>query len=123
MLILPECRTLQLTTDVVLLIGGAIPGNPNCSPMFVLARPLRQNLLLVSPTTQYMAFLQYIVEAHTIPQAPGMDNQSAIRIAKKCTKHINPIYHRWGWRNVFTPYSRCGCACRYHDESITLRAG
>lgn len=34
MLILPECRTLQLTTDVVLLIGGAIPGNPNCSPMF-----------------------------------------------------------------------------------------
>jgi len=82
MLILPSQQPVSCSSWVVVLF----PGLQNYSPM-LLAPPTKLNSLLVSPAYKI-----------ALPQALGMDNQSAIRVAKNPEhqgrmKHLNPIYY------------------------------
>jgi len=98
-LTLPSQQLVLCFSWVVVLF----PGPPNCS-LVLLARPRKQNSLLVSPapgtwpsSTTILEDLGYKI---MLPQPLGMDNQSAIRVAKNsqhqgCMRHLNPIYYTW----------------------------
>ena len=97
-----DVDSAKSTTGFVLLMGGGAVSWSSKLQSRVARSTTEAEFIAGESCTRDMAFFRYILEDlgynMVIPQALGMDNQSAIRVAKNPEhqgrmKHLNPIYY------------------------------
>ena len=97
-----DADSAKSTTGSVLLMGGGAVSWSSKLQSCVARSTTKAEFIAGESCTRDMAFFQYTFEdlgcKIALPQALGMDNQSAIRVAKNPEhqgrmKHLNPIYY------------------------------